>query len=203
MGAMHRFAVLLLAVVAVCHVSDVSALNPGEVGRAISIITKRPEYRSMFTFVDDYLKSLIPLTDLTVLLPANVGLLGNYTKDEQTTILSYNTIATRYIFRNFTTMAAGTELDTLEGNTIIKRGPRGLPTVTFKGAAKLPTVLALPNLWVGTDFTIQGTSTLLIPPELLTPEADTIRGAVRGTLRGTVGVAMGGFGALFRPAGPP
>ncbi|CAI5457576.1 unnamed protein product [Closterium sp. Yama58-4] len=187
------------AVVAVCHVSDVSALNPGEVGRAIDFIGKRPEYKAIFKFVDDYLKSLIPLTDLTVLLPANIALLRNYTKDQQTTILSYNTIATRYLFRNLTNMPAGTELDTLEGNMVTKRGPKSLPTVTFKGAAKLPSVLAVPNLWVGTDFTIQGTSTLLIPPELLTPEADSIRGAVRGTLRGTVGFALDGAGALLRP----
>ncbi|CAI5488943.1 unnamed protein product [Closterium sp. Naga37s-1] len=113
---------------------------------------------------DDELKSLIPLTDITILIPANIVVLRNYNSDQQTAILSFNTITTRYLYRNLTDLPGGTLLDTLEGTQVTKRGPNFQPFVAFKGPAALPSVLAVPNLWVGSDFTIMGTSTLLIPP---------------------------------------
>ncbi|CAI5996299.1 unnamed protein product [Closterium sp. NIES-65] len=173
-------------IVLLCHSgSHVSALRTKEVDRAVNGISQHPAYQGLHKFVDDYLKSKIPLTDITILLPANIAALQSYTKDQQSTILSYNTIATRYLFRNLTDIPPGTQIDTIEGNLVAKRGPKGRPIVTFQGGSKLPTALVVPNLWVGSDFTIQGTSTLLIPPDLI-PAASTT------SLRGGIGRAIGG-----------
>ncbi|CAI7852253.1 unnamed protein product, partial [Closterium sp. NIES-54] len=189
-------------------VSQVSALRTKEVDRAVNGISQHPAYQGIHKFVDDYLKSKIPLTDITILLPANIAALRSYTKDQQSTILSYNTIATRYLFRNLTDIPPGTEIDTIEGNLVAKRGPKGQPIVTFQGGSKLPTALVVPNLWVGSDFTIQGTSTLLIPPDLVPAASTTSRrsgigraigGAVKDTVRGTIS----GVGSLFRPSPSP
>ncbi|CAI5457573.1 unnamed protein product [Closterium sp. Yama58-4] len=187
---------------------QVSALRTKEVDRAVNSISQRPAYQGLHKFVDDYLKSKIPLTDITILLPANIAALQSYTKDQQTTILSYNTIATRYLFRNLTDIPPGTQIDTIEGNLVAKRGPKGQPIVTFQGGSKLPTALVVPNLWVGSDFTIQGTSTLLIPPDLV-PAASTtsLRGgigrAIGGTVRDTVRGTINGVGSFLRPSPRP
>ncbi|GJP48706.1 hypothetical protein CLOM_g7987 [Closterium sp. NIES-68] len=210
MGSFPRVALLAIIVLSWHSSSLVCALKAKEVNRAVNSISQRPAYQAIHQFVDDYLKKQIPLTDITILLPANIAALQGYTKDQQTAILSYNTIATRYLFRNLTDIPPGTEIDTIDGNLVAKRGPKGQPIVTFQGAAKLPTALLVPNLWVGSDFTIQGTSTLLIPPDLVAGSgANTassrggigraIGGAVRGTVRGTIG----GVASLFRPSPRP
>ncbi|CAI5469110.1 unnamed protein product [Closterium sp. Yama58-4] len=199
----------LLATIVLWHSgSQVSALKTKEVDRAVNGISQHPAYLGLHKFVDDYLKSKIPLTDITILLPANIAALQSYTKDQQSTILSYNTIATRYLFSNLTDIPPGTQIDTIEGNLVAKRGPKGRPIVTFQGGSKLPTALVVPNLWVGSDFTIQGTSTLLIPPDLI-PAASTtsLRGgigrAIGGTVRDTVRGTINGVGSLFRPSPRP
>ncbi|GJP50991.1 hypothetical protein CLOM_g10144 [Closterium sp. NIES-68] len=144
--------------------SHVHAVRTAEVRKASDGIKQRPQFKAVHDLIDKYLKSLIPLSDVTILVPANIAVLRNYNSEQQATIISYNTIATRYLYRNLTEIPGGTLLDTIDTNQITKRGPNFQPFVAFKGAAALPTVLVVPNLWVGSDFTIQGTSTLLIPP---------------------------------------
>ncbi|CAI5476414.1 unnamed protein product [Closterium sp. Yama58-4] len=165
MASFTRTAVLaLVTLCAIVSVSHVQALRAAEVRKASDSIKQRPDFKNVHDLIDKYLKSLIPLTDITILIPANIFVLRSYTSDQQTAILSFNTITTRYLYRNLTDMPGGTLLDTLEGTQVTKRGPNFQPFVAFKGPAALPSVLAVPNLWVGSDFTIQGTSTLLIPP---------------------------------------
>ncbi|CAI5499441.1 unnamed protein product [Closterium sp. Naga37s-1] len=129
-------------------VSQVQALRATEVQKASDGIKQRPDFKNVHDLIDKYLKSLIPLTDITILIPANIFVLRNYNSDQQTAILSFNTITTRYLYRNLTDLPGGTLLDTLEGTQVTKRGPNFQPFVAFKGPAALPTVLAVPNLWV-------------------------------------------------------
>ncbi|CAI5488944.1 unnamed protein product [Closterium sp. Naga37s-1] len=164
MASFRKLIFVLVTLSALINVSHVHALRATEVRKASDSIKQRPDFKNVHDLIDKYLKSLIPLTDITILIPANIVVLRNYNSDQQTAILSFNTITTRYLYRNLTDLPGGTLLDTLEGTQITKRGPNFQPFVAFKGPAALPSVLAVPNLWVGSDFTIQGTSTLLIPP---------------------------------------
>ncbi|CAI5934830.1 unnamed protein product [Closterium sp. NIES-65] len=159
--------VTLLLLVAVWQEHQATALNPREVRKASDGIKQRPEFKNVHDLIDKYLQQLIPLTDVTILIPVGIAQLYAYTSDQQTTIISYNTITTRYLYRNFTKMKGGASLDSLEGSTITKRGPNYQPVVGFQGTgATLWSMLIIPNLWVGSDFTIQGTTTLLIPADL-------------------------------------
>ncbi|GJP56325.1 hypothetical protein CLOM_g15387 [Closterium sp. NIES-68] len=157
----------ILVLVAVWQQHQATAVSPREVRKASDSIKQRPEFKHVHDLIDKYLKSLIPLSDVTILIPAGIAQLYAYTAAQQTTIISYNTIDTRYLYRNFTNMKGGTILGSLEGSNIIKRGPNYQPVVGFQGTgAALWSMLVVPNLWIGSDFTIQGTTTLLIPADL-------------------------------------
>lgn len=132
-------------------------------------VKQPPTFGYTHALIDSWLQSLIPLSDVTILLPATIFTLATLSSDEQQNVLTYHIVSTRYRYRELTEIPGGTSLDTLQGATLIKRGPNFQPFVGFEGLidpAQLafPASLIVPNLWVGEAFTIHLISNTLTPP---------------------------------------
>eukprot|EP00475_Leptophrys_vorax_P043285 TRINITY_DN827_c0_g1_i2.p4 TRINITY_DN827_c0_g1~~TRINITY_DN827_c0_g1_i2.p4 ORF type:complete len:124 (+),score=6.86 TRINITY_DN827_c0_g1_i2:575-946(+) len=117
-------------------------------------------------FPPSSVQSLIPLTDITILLPSNVATLQSLPSDQKQQILTYHVLPTRMLFKDLTAVKFGTAMDTLEGSTVTKYGPTGAPMVLFKGKNALPAALVGPDAYVGEAFTVQVISQVLTPPDM-------------------------------------
>ncbi|CAI7863211.1 unnamed protein product [Closterium sp. NIES-53] len=114
--------------------------------------------------------ALTSLSDVTILLPLSPEVLSfmrtAFSPAKRDQILAFHVITKRYSYVNLTTLPGGTELETLEGMPLIKRGPNFQPLTLFQGRELVPSLVIVPNIFVGSTFSIHGISTVLIPPDL-------------------------------------
>lgn len=166
--------IIVVALLAATQCSPVDALkrtskyskSKRQMSAARQKIYQRPGFNATRAFVDQWLQSLIPLTDITLLLPANVATLQSLPSDQRDQILSYHVLTTRFLYKDITAVKSGDAMDTLEGSTVTKYGPAGSRVVLFKGKNALPAVLVGPDAYVGEAFTVQMISQVLTPVDM-------------------------------------
>lgn len=121
-------------------------------------------------FVDLIMTSIVPLNDVTVLLPMEPRTLRfmmnafSYQKQQQLT--AYHVLDGRYNYRKLRRLPNGKQLKTLEGKTLIKRGrQRGLLT-GLKGKGRMVARIVMPHLFNGSQFMIHGISHVVVPADI-------------------------------------
>ncbi|GJP54421.1 hypothetical protein CLOM_g13508 [Closterium sp. NIES-68] len=148
----------------------VSTKMAREIARAKRQLKKMRLFGPITDVIDLILTSLIPLNDVTILLPVHARtirfFMGAFSSQKQQQLIAYHILEGRYDYRRLRYLPKGRKLNTLEGTQIVKRGRKGGLLVALKGKGGAPVPIVMPNLFNGSQFTIHAVSEMVVPHDI-------------------------------------